>query len=51
MGGADEDEDDDSLEELVDRNSKGPDSQPGRDADADAADETFADGRVAPRAG
>jgi len=49
MGGADEDEDDDSLEELVDRNSNGPDSQPGRDADA--TDETFAEGRVAPRAG
>jgi parallel beta-helix repeat protein/VCBS repeat-containing protein len=44
MGGSDEDEDDDSLEELVERS--GPDSEPGPDADADADDER----RVAPRA-
>ncbi|MCL4800525.1 MAG: tandem-95 repeat protein [Burkholderiales bacterium] len=46
MGGADDDEDDDSLEELVARRNDGPDSVPGEDDAAGAAD---AHERAAPR--
>jgi len=46
MGGADDEEDDDSLEELVARRNDGPDSVPGEDDAAGAAD---AHERAAPR--